>query len=119
GERRRKERRLDVQRDEQPEEQRIDIERLQQRQEDRHEDDNDLGPFQRPAQHEDDELGEDHEAGRRQVHRQDELLHRLVAAQIGEHGRERERSDEQPAHHGGGAGGEEDRFLELIQLKGG
>ena len=47
--RRRQERRLDVEGDEQPEEQRIDVEVLEQRQEDRHEDDDDLGPLERPA----------------------------------------------------------------------
>src|SRR5262245_46637864 len=113
GDRRRQERGLDVERHQEAEEQRIDIEDLEQRQEDRHEDDDDLGPFQRPAQDEDDELGEDHESGLVQVERQHEPLDRLVAAQIGEHGREGERADEQPAHHGGGAGGEEHRLLEL------
>ena len=44
---------------------------------------------------------------------QHELLDRLVAAEIGEHRREGERADEQPAHHRGGARGEEHRLLEL------
>src|SRR5205814_876452 len=42
-------------------EDRVDVEVLQQRQEDRHEDDDDLGPLERPAQHEDDRLRQDHE----------------------------------------------------------
>ena len=40
---------------------------FKQRQEDRHEDDDDLGPFQRPAEQEDDDLREDQEAGRAQI----------------------------------------------------
>jgi hypothetical protein len=54
--RRAQEGRLQVQRHQQAEEQRVDAEVVQQRDEDRHEDHDDLGPFQRPAQHEDDDL---------------------------------------------------------------
>jgi hypothetical protein len=55
------ERRLKVECDQDAEEQRIDLEVDQKRQEDRHEDDDDFGPFQRPAQQEDDQLGQDQE----------------------------------------------------------
>src|SRR6185369_12347669 len=101
-----------------PEEQRVDVEELQERQEDRHEDDDDLGPLERPAQDEDDDLGQDHEAERRQVHRQHEFLDRLMAAEVGKDRGECERADKQPAHHGGGAGGQEDGFFQLGELEG-
>ena len=52
--RRREERRLEVQGHQQTEKQGIDVEVGQERDEDRHEDDDDLRPFQGPAQQEDD-----------------------------------------------------------------
>ena len=50
GHGRREERGLKVQRHQDTEEQGIDAKVGEQRQEDRHEDDDDLGPFKRPAQ---------------------------------------------------------------------
>ncbi len=59
--RRRQERRLQVHEHQRAPQDRVDVEVLQHRQEDRHEDDDDLGPFQRPAEHEDDRLRQEHE----------------------------------------------------------
>ncbi len=86
----------------------------QQRQEDRHEDDDDLRPFQRPSEKEDDNLGEDQEHNRRQVHAEHEFLDQAVAAQIREHRRERPRADEQPAYHRRRAHRKVDGFLEAV-----
>jgi hypothetical protein len=115
--RRAQERRLQVQRHQQAEEQRVDAEVVQQRDEDGHEDHDDLGPFQRPAQHEDDHLAQHQELGLRQVHRHDPRLDQLLPAQQREGGREDGRADEQPAHHGAGLGGEEHAFLEHRQVE--
>src|SRR5262249_48304579 len=79
---------LQVQRDQNAEEQRVDAVMLQQRHEDRYEDDNDLGPLQRPTQQEDDELGQDHELGARQIEIVDQLAHHFMAVQIGKDRRE-------------------------------
>ena len=62
GHGRRIERGLDVERHENAEQDRIDPEVVDQRQEDRNEDDDDLGPFQRPAQQEDHDLRQQQEA---------------------------------------------------------
>jgi hypothetical protein len=69
--RRAQERGLQVQRHQQAEEQRVDAEVVQQRDEDRHEDHDDLGPLQRPAQDEDDHLAQHQELGLAEVHRHD------------------------------------------------
>jgi len=66
----------------------------------RHEDDDDLGPFQRPAQEEDDELGHQEEEHRREVEADDELADQVLAAEIGEDRGEGPGADEQPADHG-------------------
>src|SRR5262249_12419419 len=86
--RRRQERRLQIQRDEQAEKQRVDVEVRQQRDEDRHEDDDDLRPLERPAQDEDDELRQYHELDRRQVQREHPSLDQLLAAEQRERRRE-------------------------------
>src|SRR5512139_2281600 len=113
--RRRQERRLQVERHHQAEEQRVDVEVRQKRNEDRHEDDDDLGPLERPAEDEDDGLRQQHELGRRHVQREHPLLDDLLPAEQRERGREDRRADEQPAHHGRGLGGEEDRLLHRRQ----
>src|SRR5688572_24819298 len=103
GHRRRQERRLQIERDQDAEEQRIDPEMRQQRQEDRDEDNDDLGPFQRPSQQEDDELAEQQELERGNVEPGDEFGDHLFAAEVSEYRREGRGADEQPTHHGGGA----------------
>src|SRR3989339_2018320 len=82
--RRREERRLEVQGHEQTEEERIYVEVRQERDEDRHEDDDDLGPLQRPAQKEDDHLRQEHELHRRHVERLYPIVDDLLAAKEGE-----------------------------------
>ena len=62
------------------EEQRINTELAQHGQEDGYEDDDDLAPFQRPAQQEDDQLGDDQEGDRGEVQGEDHLLDELLAA---------------------------------------
>src|SRR5919198_590826 len=89
-----------VERHQQPEEQRIDVEVRQQRDKNRHEDDDDLRPLERPAKDEDDELGERHELHRRHVERQHPALDDLLPAEQREGRREDGGADEEPAHHG-------------------
>ena len=79
--RRRVERRLRVEGDQDAEEDRIDAEVVQERQEDRNEDDDDLRPLQRPAQQEDDELGQDQELRARQIEAEEELLNDRLTAE--------------------------------------
>ncbi len=110
--RRREEGRLQVQRHQQTEEQRIDPELGEQRNEDRHEDDDDLGPLERPAEDEDDELRQDHELDRGQAQREHPALDDFLAAEQRERSREDRRADEQPAHHRAGLGGQERRLLD-------
>ena len=113
--RRGEERGLNVERDQDPEEERIDVELLEQRQKDRHEDHDDLGPFERPAEDEDDHLRDDHEHQRRGIKPGHQGLDRLMPAEIAEDRGEDERADEEPAHHRGGAGGEINALLQLLE----
>src|SRR6266702_3441542 len=115
--RRGEERRLDVQRHQDAEKYRVDVEVVQQRQEDRHENDDDLGPLQRPTQQEEDELGQQHERHRRHVEAEDEILDDTLPAQVREYRGERPRADEQPAHHRCRARGEENRFLQALEVE--
>src|SRR3954469_12432099 len=110
--RRRQEGGLQVERHEQAKEQRIDAEVRQERDKDRHEDDDDFGPLERPAQDEDDELGEDHELHRGHLQRHPPFLDDLLSAEQCEGRRENRRADEQPAHHGARLRGEERRLLD-------
>src|SRR5438067_4235786 len=105
--RRREERRLQIERHEQAEKQRIDTEVRKQRDEDRHEDDDDLGPLERPAQNEDDELREHHELHRRHVEREHPALDDFLPPEERKSRREDGGADEQPAHHGARLRGEE------------
>ena len=82
----------------------------QQRDEDRAEDDDDLGPLERPAEQEDDHLRDEQEPERREVHAQHPALDQPLAAVQREHGGEERRADEQPAHHRGRLRGEERRL---------
>src|SRR5262249_22113982 len=75
---------------------RIDVEVLEQRQEDRHEDHDDLGPFERPAQQENDRLRKQHELDRRHIERKHPLLDELLAAQYGKNGGKKRRGPEKP-----------------------
>jgi hypothetical protein len=103
--RRRVERRLDVQCHKHAKENWIDPEFRQQRQEDRDEDDDDLRPFERPAEQEDDDLGEDQKTDRGQIQREHEVLYDRVPTEIREHRREGPGADEQITDHRRGAGG--------------
>ncbi len=109
------ERGLDVQRHEDAEEDRIDVVVMEQWQKDRHENDDDLGPFERPAEQEDDDLSKDEELYRGQVERQHELLNDGVSPEIGEHRREGPGADEEVADHRRRARGEIDRFLQAFE----
>src|SRR6266403_1796122 len=117
GDRRREESRLQVDEYQRAPQDRIDIEVLEQRQEDRHEDDDDLGPLERPAEEEDDRLRQDQELHRRHVEAQYPGLDQLLAAQDREHPREQRRADEQPAHHCSGFGGEKYGLLEAFPVE--
>ena len=68
------------------EEDRVDLEVVEQRQENRHEDDDDLGPFQRPAEQEDDDLGQQQEAGLVQVQIEEKPLDHALPAEQRENG---------------------------------
>ena len=46
-----------------------------------------------------------------------QLLDQRLAAEDGEHAGEQRRADEQPAHHRGGLGGEEHRFLGALPVE--
>src|SRR5262249_59281828 len=80
-------------------------------QEDRHEDDDDLGPFQRPSEYENDRLRQDHELHGRHIERQHPLLDQRLPAEDCEDPREQRRANEQPAHHGGGLRRQEHSLL--------
>src|SRR5262249_19612134 len=108
--RRRQEGGLEVDRHHGAEEDRVDLEVAEQGDEDRAEDDDDLGPLQRPAEQEDDELGDELEAHRRQVHAQHPSLDHRLAAVEREDRREQRRADEEPADHGRRLGGQEGRL---------
>src|SRR3989344_5519490 len=110
--RRRQECRLQVERHQKAEKQRIDIEVRQQRNEDRHKNDDDLGPLERPAEQEDDDLRQDHELHRTHVERKHPLLDNLLAAEQRERRRENGGADEQPADHRTRLGGEERGILD-------
>ena len=58
-----------------------------------------------------------HELQRRHVERQHPALEQRLAAEDGEHRREQRRADEQPAHHRGGLGGQEHRFLGALPVE--
>ena len=90
------------------------MEVAQQRDEDRAEDDDDLGPLERPPQQEDDQLRHELEPHRREVHAQHPALDQPLAAVQREHGGEKRRADEEPADHGGRLRREERRLLDVL-----
>ena len=114
---RRIERRLDIERYQNAEHDRIHVEYLQQRQEDRDEDDDDLRPFERPAEKEDDALREQQEFHPRQVHARDRALDELLPAEVGEYRGEGPRADEQERHHRRRARGQVNRFREPLEVQ--
>src|SRR3546814_6978352 len=75
----------------------------QQWQKDRHEDDDDLRPFERPAEQENNKLGEQQELQRCEIEAGDEVIDDLLAAEVGEHRGEGPRAYEEPADHRRGA----------------
>ena len=111
---RRQECRLEIDRHHGAEQDRVDLKVVQQRDEDRAEDDDDLGPLERPAEQEDDHLRHELEPHRREVHAQHPALDQPLAAVQREHGGEERRADEQPADHRGRLRREERRLLDVL-----
>ena len=109
--RRRQERRLQVHDTSRPKNSGSMLEVRQQRHEDRHEDHDDLGPLQRPAQDEDDGLRSIRNCSGVRFMPSTHSSTSLAAEQR-ERRREERRADEQPAHHRGRLGGEEHRLLD-------
>src|SRR5262249_9921152 len=66
------------------EEERIDVELFEQRQEERHEDNRDLGPLQRPTQQANEKLSQPEKSERRESQRQNPVLDHRRAAKPGE-----------------------------------
>ena len=108
---------MQIQGHEQAKEQRIHAKMRQQRNEDRHEDDDDLGPLQRPAQQKDDDLRQHHELYRRHVERQHPLVDDLLATEQGKSRRENAGTNKQPAHHGAGLGRQIDRLADHADIE--
>src|SRR6202007_1924183 len=115
--RRRQDRRLQVYEHQRAPQDRIDVEVLEQRQEDRHEDDDDFGPFERPAEEENDRLRQDQELHWRHVEAQYPRLAQLLTAQDREPPREQRRADEQPAHHRGRFRSQKHCLLEALPVE--
>ena len=109
--RRRQECRLQIDRNHGAEQDRVDFEMAQQRDEDRTKDHDDLGPFERPTKQENNYLRNKQESQRRQVHAKHPALDQTLAAVQREHGGEKRRADEQPAHHRGCFRRKKCRFL--------
>jgi hypothetical protein len=74
----------------------------------------DLGPLQRPAEQEDDDLRQDHELNRCHVEREDPLLDDLLPAEQRERRGEYAGADKEPADHGARLGGEKRRLLDDV-----
>ncbi len=79
------ERGLQVKGHENPEKQRIDTEVCKERQKNRHKNDYYFTPFQRPAEQEDDTLGQHQKGNRMEIEAVHKLLDHHVAAEVGEY----------------------------------
>src|SRR3546814_20673356 len=86
----------------------------QQWQKDRHEDDDDLRPFERPAEQENNKLGEQQELQRCEIEAGDEVIDDLLAAAVGEQRGEGPRAYEEPADHRRGAPRQGDRLAQAL-----
>ena len=89
----------------------------QQRKKNRHEDNNDICPLQRPAEQEDNNLGQEHEVYERHIKRCYPYIDDLLTAEQRESPGENPRADKQSAHHRAGLGGEKNRLLKHRHVK--
>src|SRR3546814_6612150 len=115
---RRQERGLQIEGNQDSKEQRVDFVVRQQWQKDRHEDDDDLRPFERPAEQENNKLGEQQELQRCEIEAGDEVIDDLLAAEVGEHRGEGPRAYEEPADHRRGAHRQVDRIAQALPGQG-